>query len=103
MNQRSRQNLFKPWQHYRFVLGAIDQEKAQANGLNLVPILLCVNAPPEWQAHGSVVEQRYRRPVHSWVLLGITGQPTSWPVLELALVPPMNQRSESLTGELLQS
>jgi hypothetical protein len=44
VNQRSRQNLLKPWQHYRFVLGAIDQEKAQADGLNLVPILLCVNA-----------------------------------------------------------
>jgi hypothetical protein len=50
VNQRSRQNLLKPWQHYRFVLGAIDQEKAQADGLNLVPILLCVNAGLEWQA-----------------------------------------------------
>ncbi len=44
MNQRSRQNLLKPWQHYRFVLGALDQKKAQANGLNLVPIFLCVDA-----------------------------------------------------------
>jgi hypothetical protein len=28
----------------------MEQEEAQADGLNLVPILLCVNAAPEWQA-----------------------------------------------------
>jgi hypothetical protein len=28
----------------------MDQEEAQVDGLNLVPILLCVNAALEWQA-----------------------------------------------------
>ena len=48
--QRIRQNLLQARQHYRFVLGAMDQEEAQVDGLNLVPILLCVNAALEWQA-----------------------------------------------------
>ncbi len=42
--QRVRPNLPQLRQHFRFVLGTIDQEEAQADGLNLVPILLCVNA-----------------------------------------------------------
>ena len=42
--QRSRPNLLQPRQRFRFVLGAIDHEEAKSDGLNLVPILLCVNA-----------------------------------------------------------
>jgi hypothetical protein len=40
--QRVRPNLLQLRQHFRCVLGAIDQEEAQTYGLNLVPIFLCV-------------------------------------------------------------
>jgi hypothetical protein len=36
----------------------MEQEEAQADGLNLVPILLCVNAATEWQARSLERVQR---------------------------------------------